>query len=217
MSNFETVIKALMNPYFIFLVPPIVASFLIYIIVHDPNILSDGDIPVYSDCLNCYGSENKTFSNFHLQSIYIPVGKEDQIHGWVFIPVSASVEEPVPLIILAHGLGAQKDMGLAPYAEKFASVGYASLVIDYVTFGGSYSQRSRVRNYINPWNHIKDITKSLNFVRAGGLGNLVDVDRIALWGSSFAGGHMIMVAQNLLNAKLIAYFISVIGCRKRAK
>jgi hypothetical protein len=35
---------------------------------------------------------------------------------------------PPPVVLMAHGLGAQKDMGLHPYAEQFAQVRAVSVV-----------------------------------------------------------------------------------------
>lgn len=44
---------------------------------------------------------------------------------------------PPPVVVMGHGLGSQKDMGLHPYAEQFAAAGLAVLVFDYRGFGGS--------------------------------------------------------------------------------
>jgi fermentation-respiration switch protein FrsA (DUF1100 family) len=38
---------------------------------------------------------------------------------------------PLPLILISHGLGGQKDMGLEGFAIPFVEAGFASLVIDY--------------------------------------------------------------------------------------
>jgi predicted alpha/beta-hydrolase family hydrolase len=38
---------------------------------------------------------------------------------------------PPPVLIMAHGMGAQKDIGLFMYAEKFVEAGMAVLVFDY--------------------------------------------------------------------------------------
>ena len=38
---------------------------------------------------------------------------------------------------MAHGIGAQKEMGLHEFAATFAESGLAAFVIDYRCFGGS--------------------------------------------------------------------------------
>ena len=47
--------------------------------------------------------------------------------AWFFQP---DTEGPYPIVVMAHGLAAIKEMRLAAYAEKFAEAGYASLVFD---------------------------------------------------------------------------------------
>ena len=44
----------------------------------------------------------------------------------------------------AHGISANKRMGLAPYAEIFASLGYAAIVFDYRRWGlsGTYGYKN---------------------------------------------------------------------------
>ena len=42
-----------------------------------------------------------------------------------------------PIVVAAHGIAGQKDMGLEPFAELFASKGMAVLLFDYRNFGGS--------------------------------------------------------------------------------
>ena len=95
---------------------------------------------------------------------------------------------------MSHGMGAQKDMGLGNYGAKFAQNGIATLIFDYRTFGGTRSPASNtMRNFIYPWHHVEDIQTVLGAVRRGVLGLEVDPSRICLWGSSFSGGHVIVV------------------------
>jgi alpha-beta hydrolase superfamily lysophospholipase len=58
-----------------------------------------------------------------------------------------------PLVIMGHGMGVQKDMGLHPYADGFASAGIAVLAFDYRTFGGS---TGTPRNWVSPRRHVQD-------------------------------------------------------------
>ncbi|MFZ2240054.1 MAG: alpha/beta hydrolase, partial [Gordonia amarae] len=58
------------------------------------------------------------------------------------VPCRAWLYEPdtgnrPPIIVMAHGLGAVREMRLDAFAERFADAGYACLVFDYRHFGSS--------------------------------------------------------------------------------
>jgi fermentation-respiration switch protein FrsA (DUF1100 family) len=120
-----------------------------------------------------------------------------KLHAWLFTPSNSGSNLSFPIVIMSHGLGAQKDMGLSHYANKFGSHGIAVLIIDYRYFGGSIDKELKIRNFINPWNHVDDIKTTVSYVHHGHLGPSIDSTRIALWGTSFAGGHMLKVAHEL--------------------
>lgn len=156
-----------------------------------------------------YGAKY-TNSQFNFNEVRFPVKDstdEAVIHGWLLTPVQKDSNVPLPLVLMSHGLGSQKDMGLLPYAEKFVDSGFAALMIDYRYFGGSTnSNYTNVRNLINPWNHIADIQTVIDAVQQGQLGGRVDPARMVLWGTSFAGGHMLKTASD--NAALVKGVIS---------
>jgi pimeloyl-ACP methyl ester carboxylesterase len=136
-------------------------------------------------------------TGYELQSYAFPVeGSHDDavIHTWLLKYATADITPP--LVIMSHGLGGQKDMGLLPYAEKFAAQGFAVLLIDYRYFGlSSNSDKTNFRNLIDPWNHLKDIQTVLDaVVYKHALGRSADTENIVLWGTSFAGGHMLRIA-----------------------
>ncbi|MEW6554265.1 MAG: alpha/beta fold hydrolase [Actinomycetota bacterium] len=105
--------------------------------------------------------------------------------AWLYRPQGA--ERP-PVVVMAHGFGAQRDFGLQPFAERFAARGMAVFLFDYRNFGAS---EGKPRNLVNPWRHLRDWKSALAYVRS-----LPDVDtgKIALWGSSYSGGHVIVTA-----------------------
>lgn len=91
-------------------------------------------------------------------------------------------------VVMAHGFGGTRDAGLPPYAEAFAAAGLAVLVFDYRHFGASDGlprQLLSVSRQLDDW--------AAAIACARGLPE-VDPDRIALWGSSFSGGHVIVAA-----------------------
>ena len=67
-----------------------------------------------------------------------------------------------PIVVAAHGIAGQKDMGLEPFAELFASKGMAVLLFDYRNFGGSEGEP---RNWVSPKRHLQDWDAALDYVR----------------------------------------------------
>lgn len=105
--------------------------------------------------------------------------------GWLTYPEAAS---DVPLVLMAHGFGATRDMFLEQYAQRFNAAGMATLLFDYRSFGSSEGEP---RNRLNPSHEKADWHAALAFARTlpG-----IDKARIALWGTSFAGGLVLSVA-----------------------
>lgn len=105
--------------------------------------------------------------------------------GDLYLP--EGVKKP-PVIIMAHGLSAVKAFRLPAFAERFVEKGMAAFLFDYRTFGQSDGEP---RHMVNPFHHIQDWLAAIAHVR-----NLPDIDptRIALWGTSFSGGHVIIAA-----------------------
>lgn len=110
----------------------------------------------------------------------------DELVGHLWLPDDAG---PHPLVVLGHGLGAVQDMGLATYASHFAAHGLAALTFDYRGFGESGGEPRQV---IDIGRQLDDWTAA---VAAGRALEAVDAERVALWGTSFAGGHVLEVAR----------------------
>ena len=105
--------------------------------------------------------------------------------AWLYLPEGS---EPAPVIVMAHGLGAVRDMGLDDYAERFCAAGYACLVFDYRHFGSSEGEP---RQLLDIGLQLEDWRAALTYVRAL---PAVDGTRAIAWGTSFGGGHAIVVA-----------------------
>ncbi|KAJ7206844.1 alpha/beta-hydrolase [Mycena pura] len=74
---------------------------------------------------------------FEKTIIKLPSAHPDwNLDVWQYLPTAPPAAR-LPVIVMAHGFGADKTMGLAPYAEAFAGAGYASLVFDYRRWGTS--------------------------------------------------------------------------------
>src|SRR5881396_3053028 len=108
----------------------------------------------------------------------------DDCRAWLFMP---DAERP-PLVILGHGLGATREYGLEPYAQRFADAGIAALVFTYRHFGDSGGQP---RQLLDIERQLADWAAALAYARSL---DEIDSERIALWGTSFGGGHVIEAA-----------------------
>lgn len=108
--------------------------------------------------------------------------------AWLYLPKSASQQSPVAAVAMAPGIGSLKEMGLIPYAERFAEAGIATLLFDFRHWGES---GGLPREQAIPQQQIDDYRHALTYLsmRAD-----VDEKRLGLWGSSFSGGHVLQVA-----------------------
>jgi uncharacterized protein len=108
------------------------------------------------------------------------------LRGWLYRPDDAG-DNPLPTVVMAHGFSAVKEMYLDAYAERFAEAGLAALVFDNRNFGASDGEP---RQEIDPWAQVRDYRHAITF--AGQLPN-VRRDAIGVWGSSYSGGHVLVV------------------------
>lgn len=105
--------------------------------------------------------------------------------AWLYLPTG--VTSP-PVVILGHGLGATREMRLDAYAERFAEAGIAAFAFTYRHFGDSGGQP---RQLLSIKRQLADWDAAITHIKSR---DDVDGKRIAVWGSSFGGGHAITVA-----------------------
>ena len=110
---------------------------------------------------------------------------DDTCAAWLYLPTG--VNSP-PVVILGHGLGATREMRLDAFAERFAQAGIAALAFTYRHFGDSGGQP---RQLLSIKRQLADWDAAIAYVKDR---RDVDGTRIAVWGSSFGGGHSITVA-----------------------
>ncbi|MGM0451262.1 MAG: alpha/beta hydrolase [Pseudomonadota bacterium] len=111
----------------------------------------------------------------------------EALAGWWFEP-QMPARSPCPCIVMAHGLGGTRNAGLVPYARTFAEAGFAVLLFDYRHFGASEGEP---RQLVSVRRQLADWQGAIDFARHQ---TGIDPRRIALWGSSFSGGHVIVAA-----------------------
>lgn len=134
-----------------------------------------------------------------------------KLRGWLYQPVShEGCAEKYPAIVMAGGYGTTKEMYTDLFAEKFAASGFLVLLYDHRGFGSS---DGTPRREINPWQQVEDFRHAITYV--SGLPS-IDVNRIGIWGSSYSGGHAIVVAATDRRVKCVAVQVPTINGTKAA-
>jgi len=108
------------------------------------------------------------------------------LRGWLYEPNQG--RQAYPAIIMLPGFSALKEHGLDAFARVFANAGFVVLVYDHRNFGES---DALVPLEVDPWAQIHDIHAAIAYLRHQ---PHVLADNISLWGSSFAGGHVLVAA-----------------------
>lgn len=93
-----------------------------------------------------------------------------------------------PCVVMAHGLGATQDSGLFSFAEALSGAGAEVVTFDYRHFAES---SGRPRQLISLSRQAADYHAVIDYARRL---EGVDPTRIAAWGVSLSGGHVIRVA-----------------------
>lgn len=107
--------------------------------------------------------------------------------AWRYAPDTAQVALR-PCVVMAHGFGATRDAALAPFAERFAAAGMHVLLFDYRHFGASDGEP---RQLLSVRRQLQDYAAAVHFAHAL---SGVDPQRVAVWGTSFSGGHALVTA-----------------------
>lgn len=118
------------------------------------------------------------------------------LRGWHYLPDGRRGK--VPTIVMAHGFSAVKEMYLDRFAEAFAAAGLAAVVFDNRNFGAS---DGLPRQEIDPWQQVRDYRDAITYAEAL---DETDPDRIGIWGSSYSGGHVLVVGAIDRRVKCVA-------------
>lgn len=101
-------------------------------------------------------------------------------------------------VVMASGAAVPKEPGTDPFARAFHAAGFTVLAFDYRFLGesgGHPRQLVDVRAQLADWAAALDLAASLPGAEAG---------RIAAWGFSLSGGHVLRVAASLPVAAVVA-------------
>jgi fermentation-respiration switch protein FrsA (DUF1100 family) len=119
------------------------------------------------------------------RDVEVEVEGGEHVRGWLFVPDGTDC--PLPAISMAHGYAGVKEQGIEPFARAFAEAGFVVLLHDHRNFGAS---DGAVRHDVDPWRQIADWRRAISYLE-----NQPEVDssRIGVWGTSYAGGHVIVL------------------------
>jgi fermentation-respiration switch protein FrsA (DUF1100 family) len=131
------------------------------------------------------------------------------LRGWHYLPDNRSGK--VPTIVMAHGFSAVKEMYLDRFAEAFANAGLGSIVFDNRNFGASDGQP---RQEIDPWQQVRDYRDAITFAETL---EATDPERIGIWGSSYSGGHVLVVGANDRRVKCVVAQVPLISGHANAR
>ncbi len=120
----------------------------------------------------------------HREDVEFAVEGGVTLRGWLFVPEG---RPPHPAITMAHGFAGVKEHGLERFAAAFTAAGFVVLVHDHRGFGAS---GGTPRSDVDPWVQIADWRRAISFLESQ---PMVDESRIGLWGTSYAGGHAIVL------------------------
>jgi hypothetical protein len=105
-----------------------------------------------------------------------------------YTPDQVASGERCPAIVMAHGIGLTKEMGLPQFAEFFVQAGFVVSLFDYRYQGASEGEP---RGQMLPTEQQEDFRNAITWTQ---LQNEVDPERIGLWGFSYSGGHALHLA-----------------------
>ncbi|AEW99578.1 alpha/beta hydrolase [Streptantibioticus cattleyicolor] len=124
------------------------------------------------------------------EHVAFPADRGATLRGILHLPPDAAPDDaPRPAITMAHGYGGTIHHGLLPFAEAFARAGFVVLTHDHRGFGAADGEGDE-RQDIDPWQQIADWRRAVSYLESR---PEADADRIGLWGTSYAGGHAVVL------------------------
>ena len=125
------------------------------------------------------------------------------LRGWLYRPDAA--KGPTPIVVMAHGFSATKELFLDDFAEVFCKAGLACLVYDHRNSGSSDGE---LRGELDPWAQINGYRDAITFAQTL---EGIDPARVGVWGSSYSGGHVLVVAAFDKRVKCVVSHIPAIS------
>jgi len=131
------------------------------------------------------------------------------LRGWHYTP--DKITGPLPTIVMAHGFSATKEIFLDRYAELFAQSGMASIVYDHRNLGASDGEP---RQEIDPWDQVKGYRDAITYAETL---RETDTARIGIFGSSYSGGHVLVVGATDRRVKCVVSQVPLVHGPRNAR
>lgn len=125
----------------------------------------------------------------------------ETVRGWLFV---GDENRRSPAVVLAGGWCYVREIAMPVYAQAFAKAGINALVFDYRNLGVSDGDD---RQHLDPLAQIRDYQNALSFLERH---ELVDPDRLGVWGISYSGGHAFILAATDPRVRAIVSQIPVV-------
>jgi len=124
-----------------------------------------------------------------------------RVRGHLYLPERGG---PHPALAMAGGWCYVKELALPEYARALADAGIAVLAFDYRHFGESDGEP---RQHVDPWAQVEDYKNALSCLE---MREEIDGDRLGVWGISYSGGHVLIVAATDARVKCVVSNIPVV-------
>lgn len=119
------------------------------------------------------------------EDVRFTVDGDVKLGAWLYLPDSPHSRSPA--VTMAHGYAGTREHGIARFADAFAAAGFVVLLHDHRTFGVSDGEP---RQDVDPWRQIADWRRAISYLESR---PEVDASRIGIWGTSYAGGHALVL------------------------
>ncbi|KQW69982.1 MAG: alpha/beta hydrolase [Methylibium sp.] len=131
------------------------------------------------------------------------------LRGWHYLPSGGGPK--FPTVVMSHGFTGVKEMYLDHYAEALVGVGVASIVYDNRNFGAS---DGTPRQEVDPQQQIRDYRDAITYAETL---PQTDAERIGVFGSSYSGGHVLVVAAIDRRVKCVVAQVPLISGHRNAR
>jgi fermentation-respiration switch protein FrsA (DUF1100 family) len=106
---------------------------------------------------------------------------------------------------MAHGYAGTRSHGIERFAQLFSENGFVVLLHDHRGFGAS---EGMPRQDIDPWRQIADWRRAISYLESL---DHVDSQHLGLWGTSYAGGHALVLGATDRRLKCIVSQVPTIS------
>lgn len=124
----------------------------------------------------------------------------------LYLPAGSPPEEGWSALVIGHGFSFIKE-ALVEQGQFFATAGYATLAIDYRSFGESDGEP---RGQLFPLNEVEDYRNAISWLQDR---SEVNADSIGIWGTSFGGAVVIWTAAVDRRVKAVVAQVPVVNGR----